>query len=455
VKGSWKVAGDSMSDKINRCVNDLSNWSKDRFGDVPSQIKIVQKKLNDLNKQTQHEGVMSEIRRVEARLNDLVEIEEIWWAQRSRAVWLKHGDKNINFFHQKASQRKSRNWVDSICNDHGENFDNEEDIALVFNNFFQDLFSTSHPERITEVVQVVKDRLSDVMRNILEAEFTENEVFLAAKNLKPHAAPGLGGMPALFYQQFWSIVGKDVTSFALKILNGGGNPSNINYTYICLIPKKKKPKVPSDFRPISLCNIIFKIITKTIANRLKLILPDIIGKFQSAFVPGRLITDNALLAFESFHYMRKKKRKGKKGCVALKLDMSKTYDRIEWNFLIEVLQSMVFSQKWQNLIFNYISTVSFSVLLNGSPCQKFYPQRGLCQGDPLSPYLFILCAEVFSRLLNKAQAKKGLHGIQIARGAPKINHLFFADDSLIFCRDSFQDSQTIQEILNTCQSASG
>ena len=111
--------------------------------------------------------------------------------------------------------------------------------------------------------------------------------------------------------------------------------------------------------------------------------------------------------------------------MALKLDMSKGYDHIKWNFLIELLQSMGFSQKWQNLIFNCISTVSFSVLLNGSPCQKFHPQRGLHQGDPLSPYLFILCAEVFSGLLNKAQAEKGLHGIEIARGAPRINHLFF------------------------------
>ena len=312
VKGSWEVAGDFMSDKIHRCVNDLSNWSKDRFGDVPNQIKSVQKKLDDLNKQTQHEGVMSEIRRVKARLNDLVESEEIWWAQRSRALWLKHGDKNTKLFHQKASQRKSRNWVE--CDDHREKFDDEEDIARVFNNFFQDLFSTSHPERITEVVQMVKDRLLDAMRNILEAEFTENEVVLAAKNLKPRAAPGPNGMPALFYQQFWSIVGKDVTSFALKILNVGGNPSNINYTYIYLIPKKKKPKVPGDFRPISLCNVIFKIITKTTANRLKLILPDIIEKFQSAFVPGRLITDNALLAFESFHYMRKKKKRQEGVC---------------------------------------------------------------------------------------------------------------------------------------------
>ena len=133
-------------------------------------------------------------------MNDLVESEEIWWAQRSRALWLKHGDKNTKNFHQKASHRKSRNWVEYICEDHGEKFDDEEDIARVFNNFFQDLFSITHPERITEVVQVVKNRLSDTMCNILEAEFTENEVFLATKNLKPHAAPGPDGVPALFYQ---------------------------------------------------------------------------------------------------------------------------------------------------------------------------------------------------------------------------------------------------------------
>jgi len=121
------------------------------------------------------------------------------------------------------------------------------------------------------------------MCNILEAEFTKNEVVLAAKNLKSHDASGTNRMSTLFYQQFWSIVGKDATYFALKILSGGGNPSNINYTYICLIPKKKKPKAPCDFPHISLCNVLFKIITKTIANRLKLILPGLIQKFPKCF----------------------------------------------------------------------------------------------------------------------------------------------------------------------------
>jgi hypothetical protein len=134
--------------------------------------------------------------------------------------------------------------------------------------------------------------------------------------------------------------------------------------------------------------------------------------------------------------------------------MAKAYDSIEWEFLIAVLKSMGFSQKWQSLVFKCISSVSFSVLLNGSPCQKFSPERGLRQGDPLSPYLFIICAEVFSVLLTKAQEDKVLHGIKIARGAPRISHLFFADDSLVFCRESPQDAQTINKILELYQTAS-
>jgi hypothetical protein len=195
-----------------------------------------------------------------------------------------------------------------------------------------------------------------------------------------------------------------------------------------------------------------KIVTKVIANRLKATLVDVIDIEQSAFVKGRLITDNALIAMECFHWL-KKKRKGKKGVMALKLDMSKAYDRVEWQFVHQVLISMGYPRKMADLIFRCISSVSFQILINGQPSTSFRPERGLRQGDPLSPYLFILCADVLSGLIHKAADTKEIHGIKVARSAPQLSHLFFADDSLLFTRASSHEASKILNILSTYQRA--
>ena len=164
------------------------------------------------------------------------------------------------------------------------------------------------------------------MNDELTRPFTAAEVEQALKQMKPMTAPGLDGMPPLFFKSFWSIVGSDVINASLAILNTGVMPPNINHTFISLIPKIKSPTNPKDFHPISLCNVMYKIISKTIANRLKKILPKIVSETQSAFLSDRLISDNILIAFETLHHL-KNKRKGKTGFMALKLDMSKAYCR--------------------------------------------------------------------------------------------------------------------------------
>lgn len=190
------------------------------------------------------------------------------------------------------------------------------------------------------------------------------EVKEALFEIHPLKARGPDGLPGLFFQNYWSVIGADVSALILDILNNNKDPSVINNTHIALIPKCKNPSRAKDFRPISLCNVVMKVVTKVIEDRIKSFLSEVIDVEQSAFVKRRLITDNAFVAMECFHWM-KKKTKGKKGAMAIKLDISKAYDRVEWPFTIEVLRSMVFPSNFISLIHNFIPTGSYKVILNG------------------------------------------------------------------------------------------
>lgn len=180
------------------------------------------------------------------------------------------------------------------------------------------------------------------------------------KSISPLKAPGIDGYPALFYQRYWHIVGDDVSHFCLEVLNGRIVMEEINRTHLVLIPKVDKPKNMAQFRPISLCNVLYKIIAKVIVDRMSPFLGFCIDEAQGAFISGRQISDNTLIAYEVLHALKMKKR-GKKGNFALKLNLSKAYDRVEWDFLAGMLTRLGFHQDWVVLIMRCVCSVTYTV----------------------------------------------------------------------------------------------
>ena len=371
------------------------------FGHVPKLIQNKQKTLNALVLRDRDGSLGSEINSVRKEINDLLDSEEIMWHQRSRMQWMMLGDRNTRYFHSKALDRKRKNAISRIMDENGIWHETKEGIANVVVSYFEKLYTTSYPSHILEITDTIPTKVSSEMNQSLIKDFTKEEVLAALKQMHPTKAPSPDDMSAIFFQKYWDVVGNDVTSMVLNVLNCNKSIVEINKTYITLVPKTKSPTKITEYRPISLCNVVYKLISKVLANRLKVTLPHLITENQSVFLSERLITDNVLVAFEVMHYLEHK-RDGKDCYMAVKLDMSKAYNRVKWGFIEKVMERMGFHERWIALVMHCISTISYSILMNGVAYGSIIPTRGLRQGDPLSLYLFLLCADGLSSLINNA-----------------------------------------------------
>ncbi|XP_021848076.2 uncharacterized protein [Spinacia oleracea] len=296
--------------------------------------------------------------------------------QTAKVHWLQNGDENTRAFHQSIKHKRKKNRIHSIQNQQGVWVKTDEGVQDAFVQFYKSLFCTRLENR-THVQTVIMDK---------GARLTENH--------------------------------------KRKILK------EINVASITLVPKVSVPATVGDFRPIACCSVIYKCISKLLCRKLNDVLPDIISPNQGAFVPGRSIL-HIVLVCQDLVKMYRSSQKAK--CSLLKLGLRKAYDIVEWEFIREVMTDLGFPTHFISLIMTCLTTTQYSILINGAPTSLIQPKRGLRQGDPLSPLLFTLCMEYFSRAMITVSEHPHFSFHPRCRRL-SLNHLCFADDLLMFCK---------------------
>ncbi|XP_038719958.1 uncharacterized protein LOC120012588 [Tripterygium wilfordii] len=448
-----KAPGGQIGEMIWLVLRPLLRWVAKVREESKNQEETL---LNELAVQIQKEDEFNQVdlARIRSSLEGIRDEKEAVLRHQAKQIWLKEGDKNTRYFHACVNNRRKKNGIEKIRDSDGFVWEEKGDIQRAFHGYFNSLFTSSDPQSAEDSLLDFKSMVSESQNVMLTQEVNMEEVCLAVQQIDQIKAPGPDGFSSGFYKQHWDVVGLDVLGAVDNFLKSGVMPPEVNLTHIALIPKVLHPESVTEFRPISLCNVLYKIISKVLANRLKKVLPGVVGENQSAFVQGRLISDNILVAFEVLHSMSTKQR-GHSNYMAVKLDMSKAYDRMEWSFVDMVMSRMGFCLQWRKWILACLTSVTYAVIVNGEPGELIVPTRGLRQGDPLSPMLFVICSEVLSFYLQQEIEKKTFRGFPFGRGSLLVSHLFFADDSLIFCRATKSDWLCIRNILAVYERQSG
>lgn len=422
-------------------------WKKHIYGNLDRKIDALNHNLEqltnslDLNYNIETHWKLDKIR---IEHQKLLKQKEIYWKQRSRIKWLKEGDSNTKFFHAFATNRKRRNLIQSLkTTDHTWIY-KPNDINNFLTSWFRNFYCSSGNHSFSFDSLNCFQIPDSTHQNLNHCPNTE-EIWKALNKIGPDKAPGPDGLNAHFFHTYWHFLAPYVNNMIQEFFNTNQLKEPINSTRIILIPKNTNPYLVNHFRPISLCNVTYKIISNIIVSRIRPLMNNIISPYQNAFVPTRLISDNLSLAHELLHTMKSKK--SKTYYMAFKIDLEKAYDKLEWNFILNALTKLNFPQKLIGWIMTCIQSVSYSLLINGHISDTWYPQRGIRQGDPLSPYLFIICLNLLILKFIEGHNSNLFDGLQINKNTPPIPILCFADDCIIFCKATEKSINFIHDTL--------
>lgn len=438
-----------LQQKLKHAKSFLKPWANTTFGKGDQISKRIREELyqiqNDMVLDPYNE-VLSDMEHnknkdlVDALQNEIYVIKE----KLGKDCFF-HGDRNSAFYHNALAIKRSKGFIHSIIDQDGIICTEDEQIDGAFVRFFETCYMASAtPPSIGDISLLSLPTIKDTDAAKLVQNVTYNEIKEALFDLNPSSVGGPDGYNTHFFKTTWHIIDMVFVDAIQFFFSSNTMLSGINATNIAIIPKTDNPTAVSDYRPISCCNVIYRCITKILANRIKPVLCSIISPNQTAFLPNRNITDNILLTHE---LLKGYNRKHISPRGMMKLDIKKAFDSIEWLSIVAVMTRMGFPETFMAWIYTCISSPTFTIMINGHGAGYFSSSRGIRQGDPISPYIFILVMEMMSCIL-KDRVENKRFKTHPKCGRPLITSLMFADDIVIFAKPDQHTVTTIVEALH-------
>eukprot|EP00253_Pinus_taeda_P023228 PITA_23228 len=444
--------------KLKELKEKIKNWNKKEFGNIMEDKQNLEKEMESLQQKMILEGRTEESISKEGtilgKLEERRKQEEILWRQKSRIKWLREGERNTKFFHQAMIKHRQRNKILSIKDKNGNRVVEQAEIEQVLIDHHKEILREPQADRIhaiQDICSAIPRLVTEDQNKALMRAATLEEIEETVKAMKKGTAPGPDGFTVDFFQVGWHFLGKEILELVEESRMNQKVWPALNSTFYALIPKCDNQEDANGFRPIALCNVIYKIITSMMAKRLKPLLDKLISAEQTGFVEGRQILDGLVVNQEVIHSLKVKKQKG----MMIKLDLSKAYDRLSWTYLGKVLESFGFCRRWIDWIHSLISSPSFSILVNGIPSKTFSASRGLRRGDPLSPFLFILAAEGLGRFIKKEREANKIKGLKLWGNNLCLTHQQFVDDIMLIGEPTVKEVKHLRKILDLFAEASG
>lgn len=420
--------------------------------------RVVQAKANwdraqmELDQNQSSETVRTMERHCALVYAQLARDEESFFKQRSRVQWLELGDKNTAFFHRSLKHRQTRNRVDELVDEDGRCITNPQEIGKMAAAYFKSILNAPIPDDDhSPHPRLFAQRISEGTAEIANKPFTDEDIKQAIFSIPDNKSPGPDGFTSCFFKRTWQITGASFTEAIRYFLTTHHLPRCFNAARIVCVPKVESPTTMNDFRPISCCTVIYKTIAKLLASRLKEALSEVVGTNQSAFLPGRNIADAILLTQElmrNYHL-----NKGQPRC-ALKVDLRKAFDTVRWDYIMMAMSEIGLPRDLMNMIKMCITNPYFTVCMNGENHGFFSASRGLRQGDPLSPYLFVLAMEGLNGVMDRAANSQGFKYHWRCKET-RITHVSFADDLMMFSRADEGSVTTLKTALEQFSHISG